>query len=94
VQKDKRKVESGLLNKGFQTDDRDHHYFLYWTVDGKKSEVKTKTSHSKKTKSIADSLLGKMAQQCCLDKHQFIELIDCNFTRKQYEQILRDKGLI
>ena len=32
----KSKVESGLLKKGFQESEGDHHYFIYFTQDGKK----------------------------------------------------------
>ncbi len=34
----KSKVESALLAKGFQKTDKDHHYFIYFTTDGKKGK--------------------------------------------------------
>lgn len=34
----KSQVESGLSNKGFQKSEGDHHYFIYFTQDGKKQE--------------------------------------------------------
>lgn len=90
----KSKVESGLLKKGFQESERDHHYFIYFTQDGKRTAVKTKTSHTKKMKDIPDNLLGQMAKQCYLTKQQFLDLIDCPLTQEDYEKILQVKGFI
>lgn len=90
----KSKVESGLLKKGFQESEGDHHYFIYFTQDGKKTGVKTKTSHTKKMKDIPDNLLGQMAKQCYLAKQQFLDLIDCPLTQEDYEKILQVKAII
>ena len=38
-------IEHGLKNKGFVVADSHHHYFIYYSIDGKKTTVKTKTSH-------------------------------------------------
>jgi hypothetical protein len=64
----KTKVESALLSKGFQKSENDHHYFIYFTQNGKKTTAKTKTSHTKKMKDIPDNLLSQMAKQCHLKK--------------------------
>jgi hypothetical protein len=90
----KSQVESGLLNKGFKKDEGDHHYFIYYTQDGKKTTAKTKTSHTKKMKDIPDNLLSSMARQCKLTKQKFLELIDCPLKREKYEKILKEQGLI
>jgi len=95
MQRDKRKVESSLRSKGFQPDERHHHYFLFWTADGKRTTVKTRTSHGTgHTKSVGDPLLGQMAKQCGLEKLQFLDLIDCPLGQPQYEALLREKGLL
>jgi hypothetical protein len=90
----KAKVESALLSKGFQETQNDHHYFIYFTKDGKKTTAKTKTSHTKKMKDIPDNLLGQMAKQCHLTKTQFLDLVDCPLSQDRYETILQDKGII
>lgn len=86
-------VESALKSKGFEEQDGDHRFFVYWTEDGKKTRARTKTSHTPKMKDIPDSLLGQMAKQVCLDtKGQFLELVDCPMSRGDYENVLRGKG--
>jgi|RifCSP16_2_1023846.scaffolds.fasta_scaffold16401_3 hypothetical protein len=95
MQREKRKIESSLKSKGFKQDDRDHHYFLYWTLDGKLTTIKTKTSHSSsKYKTINEPLIGIMAKQCCLERNDFLDLIDCPLKQKDYEIMLRIKGKI
>ena len=93
MQRDAHDIESALLKKGFLKADGDHHYFKYQTISGLITPIKTKTSHTPKQKSIGDSLLGKMCKQCHLSKSQFIELVDCPMTRKQYETILKNDGM-
>lgn len=90
----KTKVESGLLSKGFQETQNDHHYFIYFTKEGKKTTAKTKTSHTKKMKDIPDNLLSQMAKQCHLTKAQFLELVDCPLSQDKYEDILQQQGII
>ncbi len=94
MQRAKRNVESMLVKKGFRVDERDHHYFIYHTQQGLKSIVKTKTSHSKKVKSISDPLINVMAKQCGLTRKQFTDFIDCPLNRNSYESILINNGLI
>lgn len=90
----KTKVESGLLSKGFQETQNDHHYFIYFTKDGKKTTAKTKTSHTKKMKDIPDNLLSQMAKQCHLTKTQFLNLVDYPLSQDKYEDILQKQGII
>ena len=40
--RNKRDVESGLLAKGFILEDDHHHFFVYWTIDGRKTRARTK----------------------------------------------------
>ena len=89
--REKRDVESGLEGKGFQKQGGDHHYFVYWSVDGKKSMAKTKTSHGS-GRDISDDLLSKMARQCGVTKPNFLKLIDCPLLRPDYENLLRQAG--
>lgn len=89
--KDKRDVESALEAKGFQQQTGDHNYFVYWSVEGKKSMARTKTSHGS-GRDISDDLLAKMSKQCGLTKPQFLRLIECPLQRPEYETLLRAAG--
>ncbi len=89
----KKKIEASLLKKGFVKADGDHHFYVYMTVDGRKTEVFTKTSHTPKQKDIGDDLLAKMAMQCKLTKEEFFRLVDCPLSREGYESILKAKNL-
>lgn len=84
----KRDVEASLKTKGFRQGEGDHHWFIYWTSDGKKTTIRTKTSHGA-TKDLGDGLLTQMARQVRTSKGQFLDLIDCPMTRDQYEDLLR-----
>ena len=87
-------VESALEAKGFERKEGDHHYFVYVTKEGKKTTAKTKTSHTRKMKDIDDNLLSQMAKQCKLTKANFLKLVDCPLSRDDYEEMLRQQGLI
>jgi len=92
--RDKRKVETGLTNKGFRQKEGDHHFFIYWTLDGKKSSIHTKTSHTPKMKEIGDILLGQMSKQCRVNKRDFLDLVDCPMDQQTYEQKLEKLDLL
>ena len=83
----KRDVEAALKKKGFQPDDGDHHWFIFWTADGKKTTVRTKTSHGS-TKDLGDGLLKEMARQVRVSKLQFLELVDFPMSREPYQSFL------
>ena len=85
-------VEASLEAKGFVRVEGDHHYFVYVTRAGEKSRARTKTSHSPKVRDIADNLLGQMARQCLLTKHEFLRLVDCPMNRDEYERRLGEQG--
>jgi hypothetical protein len=90
--RDRKSVEAGLIKKGFQLREGDHHFLIYWSITGKKSPVFTKTSHSHRD--ISDQLLGKMARQCRLPKGKFLDLIDCPLSRDEYEDLLFKAGVL
>lgn len=89
--RDKREVETGLANKGFELRGGDHNYFIYRGLDGKKSLAKTKTSLGKGF-DIDDNLLGMMARQCGITKKLFLDLVDCPLQRADYEKYLKQAG--
>ncbi|MGZ8927249.1 MAG: type II toxin-antitoxin system HicA family toxin [Methylobacter sp.] len=92
--RDKRKVEEGLIKKGFALREGDHHRFIYFTLEGKKSAIQTKTSHTPKMKEIPDNLLAQMAKQCGITKSQFSDLLDCPLSREEYEAILGSNAML
>ena len=89
--KDKREVESSLEAKGFQRGEGDHHYFIYWSLGGKKTMAKTKTTHGS-DRDLSDELLSLMARLGGLTKQEFVKLVDCPLQRGEYEQLLVERG--
>ena len=89
--RDKREVEDGLLNKGFLPAKGDHNFLIYHSLAGKKTVVKTKTSHGKGF-DIGDALLGEMARQCGVTRKAFLNLVDCPLQRPEYEKLLKAAG--
>ncbi len=85
--REQKDVEAGLEQKGFLRDERHHHYFIYETMAGKKTAVRTRTSHGSH-KTLGDPLLAQMAKQCRLRKKEFLALIDCPMDRENYESLL------
>lgn len=81
-------VERGLLRKGFEKKEGDHHYFIYCDLNGHKTAVFTKTSHTPKQRELPDHLLSLMARQCRLSKSDFFDLVDCPLSRENYENKL------
>ncbi len=63
------------------------------STDGRKTRVKTHTSHGKGF-DISDNLLGQMARQCYLTNAQFRDLVDCPMDRAMLEKALIDRGII
>lgn len=80
----KRDVEAGLLNKGFRQNNSHHRYFVYHTIKGEKSRIRTKTSHG--AKDLDPYLIGQMAKQCGLTSRGFLRLVDCPLSQKEYER--------
>lgn len=85
-------VEKSLLNKGFQAGGGDHNFFVYHSKAGKKTMVRTKTSHG--SKEIDDNLLAQMAKQCKLSNKDFGLLVECPLSRDAYEAKLVAAGVV
>ena len=86
-------VDAALLQKGFLSGEGDHAFFIYHTVDGKKTRARTKTSHGKGF-DIGDNLISQMAKQCHLTNAQFKDLVDCPMDRPALEIALVARGII
>ena len=87
-------VESALEAKGFRRRESHHSYFVYYTVDGAKTPVQTKTSHGKGGADIANHLVGRMARQCRLRTADFRRLVECSLSQADYEALLISDGEI
>jgi hypothetical protein len=90
---DSKATYNNLKKKGFIdsiANSKDHKYLVY-LYNGKKL-FKTKLSHGSK-KDIDDYLIGKMSNQCKLNKEQFVDLAKCPMTRESYIFILKEKGI-
>lgn len=85
-------IDASLQKKGFiKEKNRDHiYYFLY--LNGKKTSIRTKTSHS--AKEINDTLIKIMSQQVKLTREQFMDLINCPLSKEAYEEILIESGCV
>ena len=94
MSREKRDVEDALRRKGFETEERHHHYFLYKCLDGRLSRIRTRTSHSAKVKSLSDQLLSQMASQCKITKKEFLELVDCQMSQDIYEKLLNERNFL
>jgi hypothetical protein len=87
-----RKIKQNLKRKGFILEERDHSYYSYIAISGKKTEIWTKISHGS-NQDISDDLLKHMSDQCKLSKADFLDLVDCPLTREQYEEKLKLKDI-
>lgn len=85
-------VEKSLINKGFQAGGGDHNFFFYFSKAGKKTIVRTKTSHG--GKEVDDNLLAQMARQCKLSNKDFGLLVECPLSREAYETKLISAGVV
>lgn len=90
----RRDIESSLKRKGFRRTEGNHSFFIYHSSAGKKSTVRTKTSHGSNSREISDELVSKMAQQCKLPNKDFKELIACPLSRDDYEKKLIEQQLV
>lgn len=88
-------VEAALERKGFLRSEGDHSKFTYYTEqERRKTSVRTKTSHGRRSADISDELLSRMAKQCRLSNRQFRDFVDCSLSRRGYERALVAVGVL
>lgn len=87
-------VERALEAKGFRRSESHHRYFVYYTEEGIKTPVRTKTSHGKGGADIPHNLFSRMARQCKLRTADFRDLVDCSLSQAEYEATLTSNGEI
>ena len=84
----KQKIASALQRKGFKLEQRHHKFFFYYSIDGKKTHVRTHISHGSSGQDVPNNLLKRMASQCKVSLEVFAELIDCTVNQEDYESFL------
>jgi hypothetical protein len=82
-----REIDTALRKKGFLRELAGKHIH-YYLIDH--SEIVTHMSHGMMGSTINVDLIGKMARQLRLTKTQFLDLIDCRLSEKEYRQILQN----
>lgn len=89
----KRDVQTNLQKKGFALREGDHVYLHYITLDGRRTGIRTKISHSPKG-DINSGVVSAMARQCQLTTAQFVDFASCTISQDDYERILQTKGVL
>lgn len=90
----RREVEAALENKGFEKSNASHRYFIYYTKSGKKTTVRTMTSHGSGHKDISSKLMSRMATQCRISNADFADLVTCPLSRDEYERKLYQRAAL
>jgi hypothetical protein len=86
-----RDIDASLRKKGCRCDVRGKHiWYFFRKSDGSDSRVATVMSHGMMGSTVCADLIGKMARQLRLTKTQFLDLIDCRLSEKDYRQILQN----
>jgi hypothetical protein len=85
-----REIKEGLTKKGFITVQGDH-TFLFLSVEGRKSSIRTKISHG--NKEYGDNILSLVARQLRITTKQLDDLLDCPMSYEDYLAILRTKNI-
>ncbi len=86
------KFIKAIEKKGFMRDNCHHNMFWYY-LDGKKTSIRTRTSHGENE--FNDSLMSERRKQIGLaSKQQMIDLIECPLTSDKLKQILIENGRV
>jgi len=89
-----RKIESGLLRKGFKKDNVDHRVFRFY-VGGKKTSISTFISHGSQYKEYGDDLLSKMKRELGMSNKKYLmNFIACPVTQERYTEDLVSSGKV
>ncbi|MEW6534547.1 MAG: hypothetical protein AB1454_02865 [Candidatus Auribacterota bacterium] len=92
---DRKEIEKKLPTKSFVRNEQSHHIYFNHYYDGKKTGIYTYISHSPKIKTYSGALLKSMQKQLRLDSlDEVVNLVKCPLTLEQYNNILREKGIL
>lgn len=86
-----REIKEGLTKKGFIPVQGDH-TFLFLSVEGRKSSIRTKISHG--NKEYGDNILSLVARQLRITTKQLDDLLDCPLSYEDYLTVLKEKKII
>jgi hypothetical protein len=87
--KNRKDIVSCLQKKGFRPADSSHHdRFVYHTMDGKVTKIRTYTSRS--GKDVDDNILSQMAKQCKLTNKKFLEFLECSLSQQEFEEAVKE----
>lgn len=86
-----KEVRSAITKKGFE-ESNGHHKFLIFHVDGKKTQIRTRISHGKKT--YTGQLWNCLKKQLHLNSDQLSEFIECHLSEEQYKATLIEAGYL
>ena len=87
-------MERTLIHKlGFSQSESDHHFYNLFDRDGK-IVAKTKLSHGARGKDISKGIFSVIARQIRVSSPQLREAVRCPLSKKDYSDILREKGII
>ncbi|MBM3498250.1 MAG: hypothetical protein FJX74_06220, partial [Armatimonadetes bacterium] len=85
-------IKAALVKKGFRLEERDHHYLVLY-VEGRRTTIRTKVSHSKSD--YGSPLLSRMKDQDQLSTvRELLDLIDCPMDGSAYVRRLRQRGML
>lgn len=92
---DRKNIDKNLPKKGFIKEEGRHHIYFHHHFNGVATGVSTYVSHSKKVSDYSGRLLSEVRKQLELDSNrEVVDLVNCPMSEEQYNQILKEKGLI
>ncbi len=77
-------VEYALVRKGFHRENAKHHTMFWFTVNGKKTSIRTRMS--KGAAEIDNHLIACMAREMRLSKPEFLNFVACTMSGDDYLQ--------
>lgn len=92
-QRDRTDIEAALQKKGFLKENKDHHYYTFYS-ENKKTAIFTKISYGSEYKTYGQTLLSKMSKQLKLSNKELLDLIDCDISGERYLEILKNKKVL
>lgn len=87
----RRKILQNLTKKGFTEKGDGDHIVLLFQHQGVKTIIRTKISRGSKYREISDKLIAQMARQCKIKKTEFIGLVECTVSEREYINLLDEK---
>lgn len=91
----RRNIDRNLPKKGFVKKNSNHHIYFHHNFNGIDTGVYTYISHSKRISEYSGRLLTDVRKQLKLDSNQeVVDLVNCPMSEDEYNQVLRQKGLI